>query len=435
MMIHTITGASCMLKLLPKTDVAARRCVPALRSPWKALCTMYVFLFAGMAGTASGQLTAIDSFQEMTGGVFYDIVMSSPCGGHCWYPFTIDVAGRQVTVTPAGTAPGTENGPYCLGCFLYSGSHHDGWRLPRDPAADPGDYTGNAEASVSAYGDLILNFSEPLISFGFTSWVGRPCSSSSYNPSDTVLLYDAPSATGNFLGQVSSSTAATSCYFTLDFVGLVGTTPQIRSARIPLDEPNGIRIDGIAIAVGEPCVAPSVSAQPAPATTCGAGAAFSVTTAGTEPIVTQWRVESPADSGTYVDVTEPSFTEPATGLTFDASGAATDTLVVSNVQLGTHPGTIRFIAAVSNACGSVNSDAATLTVTAGPAPDLDLDCDVDADDYTAFEACGSGPGIALTAGCENRDFDADGDVDQSDFSTFQRCYSGQGNPADPDCAS
>lgn len=69
------------------------------------------------------------------------------------------------------------------------------------------------------------------------------------------------------------------------------------------------------------------------------------------------------------------------------------------------------------------------------APDFDGDCDVDADDYAAFEVCGSGPGIALTAGCENKDFDADNDVDQSDFSTFQRCYSGQGNPADPGCAN
>ena len=66
--------------------------------------------------------------------------------------------------------------------------------------------------------------------------------------------------------------------------------------------------------------------------------------------------------------------------------------------------------------------------------DYDCDGDVDSADLDLFAACGSGPAVPLSTGCESRDLDADGDVDQSDFAVFQRCYSGEGNPADPDCA-
>jgi hypothetical protein len=59
---------------------------------------------------------------------------------------------------------------------------------------------------------------------------------------------------------------------------------------------------------------------------------------------------------------------------------------------------------------------------------------VDHDDYLAFEACSSGPGVSLTAGCEAKDFDHDTDVDQADFAIFQRCFSGENVPADPNCA-
>lgn len=74
------------------------------------------------------------------------------------------------------------------------------------------------------------------------------------------------------------------------------------------------------------------------------------------------------------------------------------------------------------------------TVTAHVAADFDGDCDVDHDDYLAFEACGSGPAIPLTGGCEPKDLDHDNDVDASDFGLFQRCYSGANNPAAPNCS-
>jgi hypothetical protein len=66
--------------------------------------------------------------------------------------------------------------------------------------------------------------------------------------------------------------------------------------------------------------------------------------------------------------------------------------------------------------------------------DYDRDGDVDGDDYSAFEACISGPAVPYTGDCASRDFDTDTDVDQEDFSVFQRCFGGEDNPGDPDCA-
>ena len=68
-------------------------------------------------------------------------------------------------------------------------------------------------------------------------------------------------------------------------------------------------------------------------------------------------------------------------------------------------------------------------------PDFDQDWDVDEDDFAAFEACATGPGVPRTSGCEGKDFDQDNDVDQRDFSVFQRCLSGRNVPADPSCAN
>ncbi|GMU35308.1 MAG: hypothetical protein HS101_09585 [Planctomycetia bacterium] len=219
---------------------------------WHHAAVAAIVVLLAAASRAPAQLQPIGSFLDMPDSVFYNIWNSSACGAHYWTPFTIDVGGNQVTVTTLGSSPppGYEDGPYYIGCFDWSSPGFDFFRLPRDPAVDPGDYIGNYNSPLdTAHGDLILNFSEPLTSFGFSSWVGRPCSSR-YNPGDTALLYDGLGATGNLLGSVSTSTTATSCYFTIDFVGLVGETPQIRSVRIPLDSPGGIFIDGIAVSLG-----------------------------------------------------------------------------------------------------------------------------------------------------------------------------------------
>ncbi len=85
---------------------------------------------------------------------------------------------------------------------------------------------------------------------------------------------------------------------------------------------------------------------------------------------------------------------------------------------------------VSNACGSMTSDIAALTITV--AADLDGDGDVDLADFALFQACFNGPNRppAQASGCEdaNLDGDAAADVDLQDFAVFQGCFNGPNRP-------
>ncbi len=67
--------------------------------------------------------------------------------------------------------------------------------------------------------------------------------------------------------------------------------------------------------------------------------------------------------------------------------------------------------------------------------DADRDGDVDGADFAAFDACRSGPGVALSAGCAGYDRDGDADVDLDEFGAFQRCYSGQNVAAQAACGA
>ena len=111
--------------------------------------------------------------------------------------------------------------------------------------------------------------------------------------------------------------------------------------------------------------APAITAQPANKSSCTtSGAQFSIAASG--PALTyHWQVESPANSGLFTDLSAlpgSTFVEPASGLTFEFTGAATTTLGLSSITLGTHPAEIRLTAVVSNSCGTVTSDPATLAV-------------------------------------------------------------------------
>jgi Dockerin type I domain len=56
--------------------------------------------------------------------------------------------------------------------------------------------------------------------------------------------------------------------------------------------------------------------------------------------------------------------------------------------------------------------------------DLDRDGDVDQEDFGLFQACLSGSGVAVAAGCADADLDGDGDVDQADLDAFRACFRG-----------
>ncbi len=116
-----------------------------------------------------------------------------------------------------------------------------------------------------------------------------------------------------------------------------------------------------------PCLArwsspgPSLTTQPVSASGCAAAPVpLFVAAAGSSTF--QWQVESPAGGGTFVDLTGSSFSEPASGLGFGVVGGSTDTLRISDIVLGGHAAAVALRCIVSNTCGSVNSDVATITV-------------------------------------------------------------------------
>ncbi len=167
-------------------------------------------------------------------------------------------------------------------------------------------------------------------------------------------------------------------------------------------------------AAGSP---PTFTSQPSNTTSCPSGpATFSVAVDSIDTPTYQWSVESPADSGTYVTLSGPTFFEPDSGLEFSVSGMDQPTLQVAGITLRDHANVLRFVALASTPCGSITSNTAALTVcladyncdtfvnaldydafaslfeVADPAADINLDGFVNALDYDAFAS-------AFEAGC------------------------------------
>ncbi len=143
-----------------------------------------------------------------------------------------------------------------------------------------------------------------------------------------------------------------------------------------------------------------VSQQPVAASACAQGAVtFSVAGTGSGPLTYRW-----SHGGTPIDLaTNPS--------------AATDTLSLTNL---TSASAGAYSCVVANACGSVHSNPATLTVNSA---DFNGDGDVGTDaDIEAFFACLAG-NCCLT--CGKADFNGDGDTaTDADIEAFFRVLAG-----------
>jgi hypothetical protein len=168
--------------------------------------------------------------------------------------------------------------------------------------------------------------------------------------------------------------------------------------------------------------APVIDVQPLDTVICGDGTgAFSVSSSGLQQPVCQWRVESPPSSGQYLDIpSDATFADPATGLTFYASGSQSEGLSVSSVVLGGHPSSIRFVAVLSSSCGNTTSSPAKLIVNTA---DFNGDGDIGTDaDIQAFFACLAGDCCAT---CGSADFNGDGDIGtDADIESFFRVLAG-----------
>jgi len=205
-------------------------------------------------------------------------------------------------------------------------------------------------------------------------------------------------------------------------IGLTGTDPCGPNPSTPVTNRNET-----------PCASVSFATQPlATSLVCpGPGAALAASAAGTGSFAYQWKLESPAASGSYVGLTGASFSEAASGLSFQVSGGSGPALTISNIQLGTHSPTLRFVCTATNTCGNAaTSNAAVVTVRpafdracggAGCDADVNQDGNVDQDDL-AYLINVIGGGLNPTG--IDPDFNQDGNADQDDVASLVNVVAG-----------
>ena len=111
-------------------------------------------------------------------------------------------------------------------------------------------------------------------------------------------------------------------------------------------------------------------------------------------------------------------------MSFDVSGAFSNTLVLSNLQSPNATEATHFLCQVFNNCSSAFSDPALLTVgQCTCSADFNNDGDVGTDaDIEAYFACLAG---SCCVSCGSADFNGDGDVGtDADIESFFRVLSG-----------
>jgi len=164
---------------------------------------------------------------------------------------------------------------------------------------------------------------------------------------------------------------------------------------------------------------PVVSQQPESVSTCPSGiAAFSVTATDGIPLTYQWQWQPSGPGTEWAALADGINTDDLGTPAFDISGATTAAVGVHSIS-GLE-GNFRCI--VTNLCGSVTSNEATLTINT---PDFDGDGDegTDADIEAFFIVIGGGE--CPTGTCASIDFDNDGDEGtDADIEAFFRVIAG-----------
>jgi hypothetical protein len=168
--------------------------------------------------------------------------------------------------------------------------------------------------------------------------------------------------------------------------------------------------------------AAAFTTQPADTHACFSGAATLTVASGDPGDAFAWQIEDPTFPGAYLDLFDGPLT--AGDLSFDVSGAFSNTLVLSNLQSPNATEATHFLCQVFNSCSSAFSDPALLTVVRCTcSADFNNDGDIGTDaDIEAYFACLAG---TCCATCGSADFNGDGDVGtDADIESFFRVLAG-----------
>jgi len=206
--------------------------------------------------------------------------------------------------------------------------------------------------SLSDPNPAVLLFEQSSVSQSISSLTLSPTSVTSGNSATGTVALSGPAPSGGAVVSLSSSNpsaatvpssvtvaaGATSATFAVTTSAVSAATPVTVSASY------GGATQTATLTVNPAAVAPSITAQPASQTvTAGQTATFTAAAAGTAPLSYQWRKNGTAIAG----ANSSTYTTPPS--TTSDNGA-------------------QFTVVVTNAVGSVSSNAATLTVTPPPLP-------------------------------------------------------------------
>jgi len=162
---------------------------------------------------------------------------------------------------------------------------------------------------------------------------------------------------------------------------------------------------------GLPCpTVPVITSDPTAVTVCHASGASAVLSVGVDApgsVQYQWYVASAGTAG-GTPITQPFFADPATGITFQASGFNGPDLIISGVRAAGPLKDIKVFVEATNPCGSVNSSQARIAICE---PDMNCDGFVDFTDFDQFVT-------AFEVGASEGDFNTDGFIDFNDFDGF-----------------
>ena len=165
-----------------------------------------------------------------------------------------------------------------------------------------------------------------------------------------------------------------------------------------------------------PC--PTISTQPSPAASClGASASFTLDATGTGTPAYQWQWQPAGPSTAWAALSDGINTDSQNTPAFDVSGATTPTMDVTSIWgLG---GNFRCL--ITDACGNVTSNEATLTIldpsdpactSCSPCPaDYNSDGGVDGSDIETFF-------VDWQEGATCADVNQDGGIDGTDVESF-----------------
>jgi len=207
---------------------------------------------------------ATTNFGDLACAVFLDL--PPPAGSATpFLPFPVllcdgTVLGVTTRNHPLPPPPNTDD-PFYTGTFSYSLS--GAMKEPIDPAVNPGDFDGRYQNRTTGGTDLLLDFDQPVASFGMSTVQTR----SVVTVSDRMRLYDGPLGTGNLVAEVHSQGPPTSPFWhAVRFTGHDAGTPVIRSVVIDVysDVDGHLFLDGLAFgpAVATQTAAPEIAAAP-----------------------------------------------------------------------------------------------------------------------------------------------------------------------------